>query len=66
MNLQNRSILRTFRRFEPTDYNGRICCPMRHTRGQVCDQLLQLGVTVQVIVFGQVAPEGTDDGSSLL
>lgn len=35
------------------------------TGGQVCDQLLQLGVTLQVVVFGHVAPEGLDDGSSL-
>lgn len=39
--------------------------PDGRTTGQACDQLVQLGVTVQVVVFGQVAPEGTDDGSSL-
>lgn len=39
--------------------------PDGRTAGQACDQLVQLRVTVQVVVFGQVAPEGTDDRSFL-
>ena len=48
------------------DDNGSYVALCGHTRGQSCDQVLQLGVTVQVVVFEQVAPEGPDDGPSLL
>lgn len=37
-----------------------------HTRVQVSEQYLKLGVAVQVIVFGHVAPTGLDGGSALL
>ena len=33
---------------------------------EVGEQRLQFGVAVQVVVFGQVAPESLDSGSALL
>lgn len=36
-----------------------------HTGLQFSEQRLQLGVAVQVVVFGQVAPESLNGGSSL-